>query len=179
MVLHGFLPPFFPQPFSLLWPILLATLFIAEWVTFTKQVFSIKLDTLGIHGVSGFSKLPPLSLCSPCATAKSTVADSIRRSARDRDPPHPFPTLALDICDPTSTLDTFGNRYVLGVVCYTTVAIVVVHLQRKSDAPSTFTEIVATISSFGYYPSTLRIDNDSALISSTSTVICRSSSITV
>ncbi len=55
----------------------------------------LKLDNLGILGVSGFSKLPPLSFCSQCATAKSTIADINRRSTRDRDPPHPFPHLSL------------------------------------------------------------------------------------
>ncbi len=52
-------------------------------------------------------------------------------------------------------------------------------LQRKSDAPSALTEIIATISSFGYQPSILRIDNDTVLLSAAFTAICRSSSITI
>jgi len=35
----------------------------------------LKLDSLGIRGVSGFSKLSPLSFCPDCATAKSTMAN--------------------------------------------------------------------------------------------------------
>ncbi len=97
----------------------------------------LKLDSLGVPGVSGFSILAPMSFCPDCTTAKSTVANINRRSTRDRDPPHAFHSLALDIWGPTSTPDLYGNRYVLGAVCYATSAIVGVLLKHKSDAPST------------------------------------------
>ena len=143
------------------------------------EVGLLKLDILCIPGISGFSKLPSLSLCPDCATAKTTVANINRRSTRDRDPPHPFITMALDFWGPTSTPDTSGNRYSLGVVCYTTTVIVNVLLQRKSDAPYAFAEILAIISFFGYRPSILRIDNDTVLLSSAFIAISRSLSITV
>ena len=95
----------------------------------------LKLDSLGILGVSGLSKLSPMSFCPDCATAKSTIAIINRRSTRDRDPLHPFHTLALDIWGPTSTPDFSGNRYVLGAVRYTTPSIFVVPLKFKSDTP--------------------------------------------
>jgi hypothetical protein len=126
---------------------------------------------LGILGISGYSKLSPLTLCPGCATAKSTVANINPRSTRDRDPPHPFHTLALDIWGPTSTPDTSGHRYVLGVVCYSTAAIVAVLLKFKSDAPSAWTDILASIATFGYRPTRVRIDNDSIRLSSSFTAI--------
>jgi hypothetical protein len=90
----------------------------------------LKLDILGVPGVYGFSKLAPMSFCPYNATAKSTVAPINRRSTRDRDPPHAFHSLALDIWGRTSTLDLSGNRYVLGAVCYTTSAIIGVLLKQ-------------------------------------------------
>ena len=139
----------------------------------------LKLDSLGVPGVLGFSKLSPMSFCPDCATAKSTVAAINRRSTRDRDPPHPFHSLALDIWGPVSTPDLSGNRYVLGAVCYTTSAIVGVLLKHKSDAPSAWTEILASIVSLGHKPCRIRIDNDTVLLSASFTAICRSSDITI
>jgi hypothetical protein len=85
----------------------------------------------------------------------------------------------LDIWGPTSSPDTSGNRYVLGAVCYTTAAIIAVLIKFKSDVPSAWTDILASIASFGYKPTRVRIDNDSVLLSSSFTAICRSSNITV
>ena len=61
---------------------------------------------------------------------------------RDRDPPHPFHTKALDIWGPASTPDLSGNRYVLGAVCYTPTSIVIALLKFKSDIPLAWTEIL-------------------------------------
>jgi hypothetical protein len=77
----------------------------------------LKLDSLDILGISGYSKLYPLSFCPDYATAKATIANINRRSTRDRDPPHPFHTVALNIWGPTSTPDISGDRYVLDAVC--------------------------------------------------------------
>jgi hypothetical protein len=85
----------------------------------------------------------------------------------------------LDIWGPTSTPDLYGNRYVLGAVCYTTAAIIGVLLKHKSDAPSALQEILSSIASFGHHPRRLRIDNDTVLLSSTFTALCRSSNITI
>jgi hypothetical protein len=134
---------------------------------------------LGILGISGYTKLSPLTFCPDCATAKYIVANINRRSTCDHDPPHSFHTLALDMWGPTSTPDTYGHRYVLGAVCYSSAAIVAVLLKIKSDAPSAWTDILASIASYGYKPTWVRIDNDSVLLSSSFTAICRSSNITV
>jgi hypothetical protein len=112
----------------------------------------LKLDSLGILGVSGYSKLSPLSFCPDRATAKSTIANINRRSTLDRDPPYLFHTLALDIWSPTSTHDPYGYRSVLGIICYTNAAIVAVLLKVKSDAPSAWTDIISSIAFFGYKP---------------------------
>jgi hypothetical protein len=106
-----------------------------------------------------------MSFCPDCAIAKSTVADISRRSNRNHDPPQPFHSRALDIWGPTSVPDILGNRYVFGDVYYSITSIVAVLLPRKSDAPSAFVEILATISSFDHKPSRIRIDNDSVFFS--------------
>jgi len=120
-----------------------------------------------------------MSFCPNCATAKSKVANINRRSTRDRDPPHPFHTFALDIWGPTSTPDLSRNRYVLGAVCYTTASIVAALLRFKSDTPSAWTVILDIIASLGYKPTRVRIDNDSVPLNASFAAICRSSYITV
>jgi hypothetical protein len=117
--------------------------------------------------------------CSDCATSKSTNADVNRRSTRDRDPPHPFHTFALDIWGPTSTPDLSSNRYVLAVY-YNTAALVGILLTHKSDASSDLCDILAVIISFGHdNPRRTCIDNDYGFLSAAFANICRSASITI
>jgi hypothetical protein len=120
-----------------------------------------------------------MSFCLDCATAKSIVANINKRSTRDRDPPHPFHTLVLDIWGPTFTPDLYGNRYVLGSVYYTISSIVDDLLKFMSNTPSAWTDILDFIASLGYKPTRVRIGNDSVLINASFTAICRSSHITV
>jgi hypothetical protein len=90
--------------------------------------------------------------CPDCSTAKSTVSPINRRSTRDRDPLHAFHNLALDIWGHASTHVLFGNRFVLGTVCYTTSTITGVLLKHKSDATSAWEEILSSIASLGHQP---------------------------
>jgi len=132
-----------------------------------------KLVSLGIIGGASFSKLPPMFFCPDFATAKFTVADISRRSTRYRDPPHPFHTLAHDIQDPTSPPYIFGNRCALGADCYSIASVVVVLLHRKSHAPSVLTDIFATISSYGYKSSRIRIDNYPVIVNLEKTIVMK------
>ena len=120
-----------------------------------------------------------MSSCRDYATAKSTVAPINRRSTRDRDSPHAFHILALDILHPTSTPDLCGHRYVLGAVCYTSSAIIGVLLKHKSDAPSAWEEILSSIASLGHQPRRLLIDTDTVFLSSSFKAICQSANITI
>ena len=109
-----------------------------------------KLDALGIDGIRGYSSLPPFSFCTHCAIAKSKVAKVNKESTRDRDPPAPFHTFALDIWGPTSTEDIGGNIWFLGDVFFKTSTVIGNVMKYKSDAPYTWKTMIASVKSLGY-----------------------------
>jgi len=80
----------------------------------------LKLDKLGADGMLGFRLLTPLSFYAECANGKSSLAKINRSSTRDKDPPTPFHTVALDTRGPMSTEYFKGNKWFLGGVCYKT-----------------------------------------------------------
>ena len=111
----------------------------------------LKLDKLGIDGVWGFSMPPPLTICSECAVGKSKVHDINRKSTRDRDPPPPFHTLAIDIWGPMSTPDIGGSRWFLGAACYNISTIIGNLMKHKSDAPIVWKSMIASVQSTGHF----------------------------
>jgi len=93
------------------------------------------LDMLGINGIWGYSRLPPFSFCTDCAIAKSKVAKVNRESTRDKDPPTPVHTIAIDIWGTVSTEDIGGNIGFLGGVCFKTFTIIGNTMKRKMMLP--------------------------------------------
>jgi len=138
-----------------------------------------KLDRLNIDGVWGYSRLPPFSFCTHCAIAKSKVARVIRESTRDRNPPTPFHTVALDIWGTMSTADIGGNKWFLGGVCYKTSSVIGNVVKHKSDAPSTWRTMIASVKSFGHSIKRVRIDNDTVFLSKDFTTACAAEGISV
>ena len=100
------------------------------------------LDRLGVDGVWGFSLLPLLSFCAECAIGKSKVFNINRSSTRDKDPPTPFHTVALDIWGPIwgpCPYENIGeNMWFLGGVCYKTSTIFGKGMKHESDANDTW-----------------------------------------
>jgi hypothetical protein len=140
----------------------------------------LKLDKLGVDGVWGFSLLPPpLSFCAEYAIGKSKVFNIDRSSTRDKDPPNPFHTVALDIWGPMSTEDIGGDKWFLGGVCYKTSLIFGNVMKHKSDATATWKSMISRVKSYGYKISRLRIDNDTVLISKEFTLVCETEAIAV
>jgi hypothetical protein len=138
-----------------------------------------KLDALGIDGIWGYSSLPPFFFCTHSAIAKSKVSKVNRESTRDRDPPTPFHTIALDIWGPMSTEDIGGNRWFFGGVCFKASTIIGNVMKYKSDAPYTWKTMIASVKFLGYSINRVRIDNDTVFLSKNFRAVCVAACITV
>ena len=121
----------------------------------------------------------PFSFCTHCAIAKSKVAKVNRESTRDNVPHSTFHTIALDIMGPKSTEDIGGNKWFLGGVCFKTSFVIGNVMKHKSDAPSTWKSMIASVKSLGHTVSCMRIDNDSVFLSKEFTELFESESISV
>ena len=93
-------------------------------------------------------------------------------STRDRDPPTPFHTNALDIWGPMSTEDIGGNRWFIGGMCFKISTIIENVMKYKSDAPYTWKTMIDIVKSLGYSVNRVRKDNDTVFISKDFTTVC-------
>ena len=130
-------------------------------------------------GVLGKPRLTGDTFCKPCAMAKSREANVNRSSTRDRDPPAPFHTAAMDIWGPMSTPAIGGFRFVIGLTDFKTAAVLAELVQQKSDAPKVLTDFLRHIRSLGHSLHTLRIDNDTVLLSERFQSICDAHNISI
>ena len=78
-----------------------------------------------------------------------------------------------------STEDIGGNKWFVGGVCFKTSFVIGNVMKHKSDAPSTWKSMIASVKSLGHTVSRLRIDNDKVFVSKEFTEVCEAESITV
>ncbi len=71
-----------------------------------------------------------------------------------------------------STEDIGGNRWFLGGVCFNTSTVIGNVMKYKSDAPSTWKTMIASVKSLGYKVSRLCVDTDSVFMSKEFTAVC-------
>ena len=124
-----------------------------------------KLDKLGIDGIWGYSLLPPFSFCTHCVIATSKVAKVNKESTRDKVPPSTFHIIAHDIWGPMSTEEIGGNKWFLEGSVLKPPHVIGNVMKHKSDAPSTWKSMIASVKSLGHTVSCQRIDNDSVFLS--------------
>jgi len=120
---------------------------------------------MGLSGIPSTMPTRSISVCPHCHTCKSHVADINQMSTRHADPAAPFTTVSIDIWGPVAVSAIGGYYWVLGTACYT-ISYVMASLMRTNDESSRcFKTLLTKIRSFGHTVLSVRVDNDSVLLS--------------
>jgi hypothetical protein len=131
-----------------------------------------KLATMELPGVPSSLASASTSFCSHCQTCKSHVADINRSSTRHADPTEPFATVSVDIWGPIAVSAIGGYSWVLGTACHTTSYVMASLMRSKDDSARCFETFLTKIRSLGHTVLTVRVDNDSVLLSRSFQDIC-------
>ena len=131
-----------------------------------------KLASLGCNGIPTELAKTPISFCEQCHTCKSKVADINRDSDHCSDPEQPFESLAVDIWGPMKISAIGGYSWVLGAACFTTAYVLAGLMRTKDEAPAHFEAFLIKIRSLGFSVRTVRVDNDSVLLSDAFRATC-------
>ena len=131
-----------------------------------------KLVGLRIPGIPTAGMDSRLEFCHCCVLGKSTVADIPRHSCRDHDPHVCFHSMAIDLWGPIQQQAIGGFLYVLGAICFLSNYHLAELLKSKSDAPTAWRRMLLRIRALGYEVVTVRVDNDSVLLSQSFLAVC-------
>ena len=91
---------------------------------------------------------------------------------RHHDPHVCFHSMAIDLWGPIQQQAIGGFLYVLGAICFLSNYHLAELLKSKSDAPTAWRRMLLRIRALGYEVVTVRVDNDSVLLSKSFLVVC-------